>query len=764
MKLRKSMVRYTGLLLFACFIWAFASSLSAQEGGVIRKIEISGNQRVESETVRAYMRISAGRAYSSLLADKSLKALFDTGLFADVSMVFEDNVLKVSIIENPIINRIAFEGNARIANKTLEEEVTLNPRSIYTRSKVQSNVQRIVELYRRSGRFAAKVNPQVVLQPENRVDLIFEINEGPITKVRTINFLGNKVFTDFRLRKEILTRESRWWRIFTSNDNYDPDRVSYDRELLRRFYLSKGYADFRVESSIAELTPKGDEFFITFRIEEGQLYSFTDATVASNLKSINIEEFKALITHKPGEQYNVKKIDETIAEMTKLLGEKGYAFANIRPQVRRNRQEGSVYITYRVEEGPRVYVQRINIRGNLRTQDRVIRRQFRLDEGDAFNQLLLARSERNLRGLGYFADVKVDTSQGNNPDQTVIDVTVREQSTGELSLGMGYSTSEALTTEISILERNLLGKGYFLRFRTSVSTRQTAIDLHFTNPHFLERDLHGSIDVFRSRTDYKYESGVQTARAGIGFGLSYPLSDDSRLSLNYRLMTDELVNQSSSRQVNPSYSNFESEIGYSYILDKRNDRIEPTEGWNIVVSQQLATAPGDTSYFRTVLNGNLYHEWREGFVFHMRGDAGYVFGFNGDDVSYGDRFFKGGISFRGFRQAGVGPRQVSTNYSLGARAYALGTIETTIPNGIPKEFGIKTTLFTDFGIIGKSDALRLAGQESDIQDDLAFRATYGMSIFWRSPIGPVRFDMTGIIKQEEYDRDQSFRFSVGTRF
>ncbi len=445
-----NLMRKTKFGLLACAAVLLAEPALAKIGEPVEFIRVEGTQRVEAETVRAYMQLREGQIDEATLVDQSVKSLFDSGLFSDVTIRREQLGLVVTVLENPIINRVTFEGNSAVNDDTLSSEGELRARQIYTRAKVQDDVERFIEVYRRSGRFAARIEPKVIQQPQNRIDLVFEIDEGPTTTIRSVNFIGNKAFDDQRLKEEIYTTETRWWRFFTSNDNYDPDRVAYDQELLRRFYLSKGYADFRVISANAELTRDGKEFFINFQIEEGDIYDFGPSRVSTSLKDVGIVELEELITHEAGERYDSRLLDETVDALTKSVGEQGFAFADIRPRVTRDRENRAISISYVIEEGRRVYVERININGNDRTYDDVIRREFRISEGDAFNRVLLSRSERAVRGLNYFSDVEVTENPGSEEDQTIIDVNVREQATGELSFGVGYSSAEDLSTQFSV--------------------------------------------------------------------------------------------------------------------------------------------------------------------------------------------------------------------------------------------------------------------------------------------------------------------------
>lgn len=737
-------------------------NLGADVYDIIEFIDIEGSQRVESETVRSYLALEQGMRDDPELVDQSLKSLFASGLFADVKIIRERGGLTIKVVENPIVNRVIYEGNKKIGEDDLRQESTLRPRQVYTRAKVQDDVEYYIELYRRAGRFSAKIDPKVIQLPQNRVDVVFEIKEGEVTKVRSINFIGNSVFDDDRLRDEITTKESRWYKFFTSGDKYDPDRVSYDRELLRRFYLSKGYADFRVVSSLAELTRDGKKFFITFNIEEGDIYTFGEATVSNKAEGIDNAILENVIAHEMGNRYNSKRIDSTVDAFTKILGTKGYAFADVRPRVKRDKENNIVNVEYRISEGPRVYVERVNINNNVRTQDNVIRRELRIDEGDAFNRVLLSRSEKNIKGLGYFSEVEITEQPGTEEDQTIINIDVEEQSTGELSLGFGYSSSENFSSQISIVERNLLGRGQTLRIGTSISSQVQTFNLSFGEPYFLGRDIYASVNLFQTITDYSNERNLETEQTGIGVNFGFPTSEDSRLTLFTRVLTDELVNDAytpENRQSLRPYKNLKTTLGYSYYVDKKDDVLEPTKGWDTSLNQEISGPLGDVKYLRTTATYNFYSSFWEEWIFHARATAGAIIGYDDDLVAYNDHFFIGGSILRGFKRSGVGPRDLSFEYALGAKQYIAGTLETKLPLGLPKDAGIKGYLFTDFGYIGNTDV-----QSSNAVDDFALRATYGLSFSWKSPFGPVRFDLARPIVEEPYDNAQIFRFTAGTRF
>jgi len=746
------------------------------EGIVIRTIAVEGNQRVEDDTVRAYMVFKAGEPYSVARVDQSLKDLFDTGLFADITIRRVGNELIVSVVENPIINRVVFEGNDDISDEDLEAEVQLTPRTIFTRAKVQADVQRIVELYRRRGRFSATVEPKVIQLPQNRVDLVFEISEGPITEVAAINFLGNEAYSDGTLRGVIATKESAFWRIFSSDDNYDPDRLNYDRELLRRYYLARGYADFRVVSAVADLSPDGSAFYITFTVDEGPIYTFGDIEVETALDEINPELLRELVSTKSGETYDAGAIEESVDEIVFEAGTKGYGFAEVRPRVQREREERIVNLTYVVNEGPRVYVERINIIGNTRTQDKVIRRELLLAEGDAFNRVLLDRSRRNIRALQYFSVVEVTEEPGSEEDKTIVNIQVEEQATGSLQFGIGFSTVDNALLDFSLTEANLLGRGQSIRFASALSFNRQQVDIRFTDPYFLDRELLFGFDIIGTQSDYQNEASFNQRIAGFGFRFGFPTSENASLNLRYTLEYEDIyniANNASPAVREAEGSEIRSSVGYDYFIDMTDDPILPTSGWDFLIGQEFAGLGGSVSFLRNDVRAHYYIPVIEGVVITERLDGGYIFGLFGEDVRLNDRYFRGGGSFRGFDRLGLGPRDIVSKDALGAQAYIFGTTEVSFPNFLPEALGIRTSIFSDYGYIGITDEQEriysIPGDPNslllqDVQDGFDFRMSAGLSVYWQSPFGPVRFDLAKVLRSEFYDQEEIFRFSAGTRF
>lgn len=727
----------------------------------IETILVEGNQRIEGATVTSYLAVAPGDAFDPDRIDQSLKRLYATGLFADVTIRREGNALVVSVVENPVINQLAFEGNRRVPNEALQAEVQLKPRQVYTRAKVQQDVQRILQIYRRSGRFNATVEPKVIQLPQNRVDLVFEIDEGGVTDIASIRFVGNKTFSDSRLREAIATKESAWWRFLTSDDTYDPDRLTYDRELLRRFYLSRGYADFRVVAATAELSPDRESFYITFTVHEGEKYKFGAIDVVSQIEAVDPNLLLSQVTTKQGETYDASAVEASIEAMTFELGNLGYAFVDIRPELNRDPENRTVGVTYVIEPAPRVYVERINISGNVRTLDRVVRREFRLAEGDAFNATRLNESRRRIRGLNFFNTVEITQERGSEPDKVIINVEVEEKSTGELSLGGGFSTRDGLIGDIGIRERNLLGRGQDLRVGLALSFRRQQFDIGFTEPYFMDREVAAGFDVFRRRTDEQDISGFTQLSTGLILRATYPVTEHLSQQISYRLQQDEIEDIDPNASIvikEQEGTRTTSAIGQALSYDRRDDKLEPTSGYIARFATEVGGLGGSERFITVSGSFDYYWPIMEEVVLQTGIGGGNVIGL-GQDVTINNRFFLGGNSLRGFEYGGVGPRALVSNDSLGGNTYYKGTVEATFPIGLPNEFGIKGALFADAGSLFNVDSTG-----PDIVDDHSLRASVGFGVAWKSPFGPIRVDFGFPVLEESYDKRQLINFSFGTRF
>jgi outer membrane protein insertion porin family len=737
------------------------SPAEAQSGGVVREIIVEGTQRIEPETVRSYLLIQEGDPFNAERVDRSLKSLFATGLFADVTIGRQHDSMVVTVVENPVINRIAFEGNTRLEDEVLETEVTLRPRVIYTRTKVQNDVKRILTLYRRSGRFAATVEPKVIQLPQNRVDLVFEVNEGRLTEVESIRFVGNREFGDSRLREVIRTKETRWYRFFTSDDTYDPDRLTLDRELLRRFYLQKGYADFRVVSGIAELTPDRRDFFLTFTMEEGVRYRFGEVTVEAHLRDLKTEDLAGVIEIEKEDWYDADEVDHTIDALTDAVGALGYAFLDIRPRINRDREAQTIDVVFEVNEGPRVFVERIDISGNVRTVDEVIRREFRLIEGDAFNSAKLRRSRQRIQNLNFFEKISVERVPGSAPDKAVVKVEVEEKSTGSLSVGAGYSTTSGAMGDIGIRERNLLGRGQDIKLNLILAERQSQVDFSFTEPYFMDREVAAGFDLFHVATDLQDTSSYDSKISGLSLRAGYPISERLRQRWKYTIKQSKVTNVDDDASVfvqDEEGSRILSEVSQTLTYDRRDNRIAPTEGYFGAMSNDLAGIGGDTRYLRTTFKAGKYYSLTDQWVLAFTGRTGYIFGL-GEDVRLSDRYFIGGDDLRGFATHGVGPRDKDTNDALGGEWMYSGSAELSFPLGLPSEFAISGRIFSD---LGSSGSVNPSG--ASVSDTASLRASLGAGIGWISPFGPIGIDVGFPVLKESIDETEAFRINFGTRF
>jgi len=772
-------------------------SAYAQDSGAIKSIRVEGNKRVEPETIRSYLTFSSGDAYDPAKVDDSLKALFATGLFQDVRMRKEGSTLVIVLVENPIVNRVAFEGNKEIEDDTLASEVQLKPRAIYTRARVQADVQRILNLYRRQGLYAAQVDPKIINLDNNRIDVVFEINEGPTTKVRAINFIGNSAFSDSQLRFIISTTQTTLLSFLKSTNIYDPDRLNLDRELLRQFYLKNGYADARIISATADLDRDGRGFFITFTIEEGDRYRFGAIDIESNLSSLNVNSISGNVLTRTGRVYNSDKVERTVEALTIAVSQQGYSFGQVKPRFDRDDVNHAMNITYVIDEGPRIYIERINVVGNFRTHDDVIRREFRVAEGDAFNRLLVEAARKRLRALGFFKNVDIDTEPGSAPDRVVLIVRLVEQPTGELSFGAGYSTSEGVIGDISLTERNLMGKGQYVRLGFSGSFERAQVDFSFTEPHFLDRNLAAGFDLFYKEVDFTNEASFRERNAGGDIRLGFPIADDAQLGLRYRFERQTIydVSEDASLAVQTSEGTFNtSSVGYTVAYDTRNVVNSPTAGAFVSLSQDLAGVGGDVRYLRSVADARAYYPVTNKITLVGRAQGGVISGWGGDDVRVADLFFKGGETVRGFDRAGFGPRDACedpvtgqqvghcTKDALGGEIYWATTAELRFPFPfIPDNLGMQGAFFVDAGSLWDPSQIATtavdAGNLDDcnkkakncvrpsfINDSSMPRVSAGFSLIWQSPLGPLRADIAEALLHAEFDRTELFRFGASTNF
>ena len=726
----------------------------------IKSITVVGTQRLEGDTVRSYIRLRTGQLWTQVSADQALKDLYATELFADVAVRNNSGAVVIEVRENPVVNRIILEGNKRIKNDKIEPEIKLAPRQIYSRSKVRADVARIVELYKRQGRFAAVVEPKLVQLDQNRVDIVFEITEGPKSKVQQINIIGNEKFSDGDLRGEMVTKQSRFYRFFSSGTSYDPDRLAFDQQKLRQFYLTQGYADFRVVSAIAELTPDKQDFIITYVVEEGDRYKFGDVKVESQIRDFDSERLTATLRMKKGDWYNAKMVEDTVESLSETAGLFGYAFADVNPDFQRDKETLTMGITFNVAESPRVFVERIDINGNTLTQDKVVRREFRLNEGDAFNSIQVKRTAERIKSLGYFQeDLEVEQAQGTAPDRIVLTTNVEEKATGELSLSAGFSSIENFIFQGSVRQRNFRGVGQELRTNISYSSYSKSAEIGFTEPYLFDRSIAVSGDIFRrdlnSFNFFNNQRNTTYEQATTGFQLrvGVPVNEYIYFQARYGLSQDNISLDENTFFTDPDGTGplpascdpivagrflcdatgkrLTSSLGYTLLYDDRDNRIRPTRGQSFGISQDFAGLGGSVKYVKTRINADKFWKPFGNFVFGLSLESGYIHPLESrglesvgvDDVRLTDRFYLGEPQMRGFDIRGVGPRVqrvffqggvvngVAVNTALtdrnqiqddaiGGRAYYMGRAELQIPLGSgAKELGLRPSLFLDVGSV-----------------------------------------------------------------
>ncbi|MEM7056235.1 MAG: outer membrane protein assembly factor BamA [Pseudomonadota bacterium] len=740
---------------------------SAEQSVVIR-----GNRRIEVETILSYMNLQAGQSVSPEDLNRAARRLFDTGLFKDVQIIPTQESLIVEVIENPSINEIAFEGNDGLEDEDLQQIISLRPRLPFTVSAAEADAQAIIEVYRRTGRYGAEVEPVIIERSDNRVDLVFEIVEGDLTEVSAIDFVGNQIFSDRRLRGVIETTEGGFFSAFFSSDIYDPDRLELDKELLREYYFERGYADFTVLSATAELTPERDGFFITFSVSEGELYTFGETDVSITARGLDVEEFQALIPDDlAGEDYNATLVEEIANDLTDLASQRGFAFVQVRTRPRKNEADRIIDVTFEIIEGPKVFIDRIEIAGNTATLDRVVRRNIELVEGDPFDARKIRRAERAIRSLGYFSRVEIDSERGSAEDRAVLKVKVEEQSTGSLSFGIGFSTGSGPIGSISLSERNFLGRGQIVRAQLTAAGDTQVYDFAFTEPRFLDRDLAVGIRAFFIDDDQSDESNFELARLGFSPSVSFPLSPDARIQLRYEFLREDVqVNPLASPAILPDDGvRFTSRVGYRVSYDQRNDVIEPTRGYLLTLDQDFAGLGGDSRYTRVQGTAKTWYGFLGGdVVASLELQASGILGF-GTDIRINERFFLGGDSLRGFESEGVGPRDVVTDDALGGNNLLVSRLEVSFPLGLPEELGVFGGFFVDAGTLFGLDGFRRGTDFADgstqvIDDELNLRVGAGALLFVQTPFGPLQLSLGWPVVREDFDNSELFRLSVGTRF
>ena len=748
---------------------AAADTSRQAPGGVVTAIRVEGNQRIEAGTIRSYMLIQPGDAYDADRIDRSLKSLFSTGLFQDVSFQRQGGTLVVKVVENPIVNRIAYEGNRKLTDDQLNKAIQLKPRSVFTPQLAQADRQKILNAYAKAGRYAATVEPKIVRLDQNRVDIIFEINEGATTLVSRIAIVGNKAFSENRLREIIASREEAFWRFLSNSDQYDPERVNFDKELLRRFYLKNGFADFEVKNATAELTPDRSAFLLTFVIDEGERYTVGKVDIDSKLRNLDVDALKPLLRIEPGDTYDGDVVEKTSQALQDAIQQRGYAFVEVKPRIARDRAKHTVDLVFDVGEGPRVYVERIDISGNTRTKDKVIRREFRIAEGDAFDPVALRVARQRLQDLGYFNAVQVTPSGGSAADRAIVNAVVDEKATGELTLGGGYSTDAGALINVGLRERNLIGTGIDASVNGVLAQRSSQVDLSVTDPYFLDRNLAAGFDLFHIRNNNQQIAAYSERRTGGALRLGYEFNEHLRQAWTYSLVDRNVYDIQSGASLyitNQAGESLLSQLGTTVSVDYRDSRIDPHTGGLVRVGVDFAGIGGTARYLRSKVDGNYYIPLEsitgdDAWVLALSAGTGYLAQL-GREEKIIDRFFLGGDNLRGFQSGGAGPHAVGANSidSIGGRFIYTGTTELRFPLPISADFGLSGRAFVDIG--GLSQVTQLAGTQ--VFDTGAPRVGAGVGVSWKTPFGLINIDVAQAVVKKTYDQTQVFRFGFGTRF
>mgnify|MGYP001488423364 CR=1 FL=1 len=758
------------LFLYVVLGASFLSAFAWAQGGAY-SIEVEGNRRVETPTIMSYIEVKPGQITNES-KEEILKNLFATGLFADVVIEQHGSHLLIKVVENKIINRIAFEGNEKLKDEILQSEIGLKPREVYTPGRVQEAAQKIRDMYRLSGRYGAKVEPKIVEREESRVDLIFEINEGKPTHINKIIFVGNNHFSVSRLESIILTKESRWYRFFSSDDTYDPDRLAFDKELLRRYYHEHGYADFKVDSVVAELDPDDQEFYITYTLDEGDRYRFGDVKITVKLPTLKIEtlkDLKDIIIFEKGDWFNSKDIEKTVDKLNMAIGERGFAFVEIEPKLKRNPDKLTVDVELIIKEGRHVYINRIDILGNDRTDDSVIRREFRLSEGDPYNSVLLKRSEQRIQNLDFFKKVEIKPEETAAPDKIDLKMQVEDKPTGSLQFSAGYSTTDGPIGSVTMNERNLMGKGYDLYGSAMVSQRSMDFHTGLTDPYFLGRPLSAGIDAFHSSRKYNTKgqdsTGYRQVKTGGTLSFGYDLKEYLGQAWSYTIRRDVIndIRANASPFILAQRGTWiVSSAGHNLFYDKRDSSIDPTQGYYAGLADEIAGLGGDVQFFKNGARAGAYFPLNEGntWVFATKTSGGVMTGL-GKVTRVVDRYELGGDSLRGFVDGGIGPRDKRTGDALNGLYYYKGTAELSFPLGLPPELGIKGSMFSDAGSVWHS------GNKSQFiaSNNQKIRVTIGTGITWRSPFGPIGVTFAkALVYVKHVDRKEVFRVNFGTSF
>ncbi|WP_421723680.1 outer membrane protein assembly factor BamA [Bauldia sp.] len=737
---------------------------SPAHAAVVSTIVVSGNTRVEDATVESYVLIVPGQSFGNAEIDESVKALYGTGLFSDVAISVSGNRLLVVVEENSVVNTVVIQGNRKIKSDVLLQLVQSKPRGVLTEAKLEGDRQRMIDYYSAQGRSAASIEYTVTDLPGNRADVVFIIDEGDRTAIGRITFIGNDAFSESRLRSVISSRKRSIRTLLNRKDVFSEAKLAADQEALRRFYMSHGYADFRVISVDWEFNEATGRYSVVFTIDEGQRYRFGEIAIDSTIPGVDTNALMRQVKTRTGRVFNSQRVEETVENLTIALSRAGYAFVQVRPRGDRNFENHTISITYLIDEGPRVYVERIEIIGNTKTRDYVIRREFDFAEGDAFNRVLVDRAERKLRGLNYFETVEIVTEPGSAPDRIIVIVRVVEEATGEFAIGAGYG-SGGFIAEVSLDERNFLGRGQQLRIAVGFGQDEQSYTVSFTDPYFLGYNISAGVDAYNTiqgRSSFRpYRSDTIGGR--LRFGL--PITDDLTVNAIYKLDQQEISETAKSTSVYfPNGTYLTSAAGYSIVYSTIDNFQDPSQGTYIKGEQEFAGLGGDVNYMKSTGDARYYAKLMpdRDVVGFVRGRAGNITGINGKKVMVFDNFFQGSETIRGFSTYGFGPVDAKTKKPLGGKNYWNATAEVQFPfPGISPDFGFRGAVFADAGTLVDVDVPKGGGP---IINSSTIRSSVGGSVMWASPIGTLRADMAYVLSKAKTDDTQWFKFSAGRAF
>lgn len=728
-------------------------------------VAIEGNGRVSAETILSYAGIARGEAVSAGAVNDAYQRVLGSGLFESVEFLPQGSKLVIKVSEFPTVSRINIEGNSKISDDQLLPVLQTQVRRVYSPATVEFDAAALTEAYETKGQLAATVTPRIIRRSDNRVDVVFEVTEGRGVEVERLTFVGNRNFSDARLRRVLETKQAGIFRAIVGRDTFAEDRVEFDKRVLTDFYTSRGYVDFEILNVAAEFSRERNAYFLTFNVREGQSFDFGAMTTVSNIPEADAADFQQVLNIRAGQTYSPVAVDNVVERMERLAIKKGIDFLRVEPRVTRNDRAQTLDIEFVLVRGPRVFVERIDIEGNATTLDRVIRQKFDVVEGDPFNPRQIRETASRIRALGFFSDARVNARAGSSPQQVVVDVDVVESPTGRFSFGANYSVSSGVNLVASFSERNFLGRGQTLSFNLTTKLDDGSLSFNFVEPAFLGRDVAFGLAANYGviRPIYALHSEEQLS---VSPSLTFPVSERGRLSLRYRAGLSTLTNPNDA--VLPAMIEddiavgevFEQSVGYSYSFDTRRNGVNPNAGILFKFSQDYAGLGGDVEYLKNAIELTAEAQvLNEEVTVRATLEGGMIDGL-GMNTRVSDRYFSSTSRLRGFEPGGIGPRDTATDLALGGNFFAAARLETVFPLGLPEEYGIKGGVFLDHGAIwGLDDATGAGGSEN-----LAWRTVVGTSIFLQTPIGPLRFNFTRALAKEDYDIEQTFDLTIATQF